>query len=681
MNSNRVWPLWLILILVGFLLAGAAAYQAEGQTDQPSSAAELAALFKALRELGQDSLPESASLPSVSKNRFGQTWVVWEEWATGDSRLRLARFEEGRVASIQSVGCRVGSDISPRLALDSLNLPWIIWINYLDREYRVFVQELSSGLMWRLDAANSASITSPRLIFDRSGHAWAFWNETNPENGVIVYRLFSQGLWSPRQILRPKAGYPALNPDATSDSQGFIWLTWASYDGHDYELYLARWNGQAWEREIRLTDNQENDVFPAISRGSNGSPIIAWMRSSENGHQVILASLKEGRPESEFAISPPASQMTAPRLLESRGEMNVVWNSSEGIKIRPARAPRGNRTKNFPMPAVPAGFLFNPSLDEDIYVCFGDSITYGYIDREPYPELGYVPRLEAILNQNFGTTLAINLGIGGENTSGGLARIDSVIQNQQGRFILIMEGTNDVISPETAMSTSAFNLREMVRRCLQAGVFPVLATILPRKDTYGVIKYYSDRILELNSLIRQIAADFPVSFVDMYEIFDTYPASDGGLLAVLSHDLKHPSAKGYQVMAESWFDEIKNIPFPPVEIKITSQSFNNAFRTRRGTITIGQRSKKPSLTVGSSFGTYLAWKDNPKIFDRTRIEAYKIYKKDRYHPQSRFRLVASIQSPLEFFDPGIRSIDRYIYVISTVRTDGVEGPCSGLISQ
>lgn len=680
MNSNRLWPAWLIISLASFLLAGAA-YRAEEQTDQPCSADELAVLFRALKELGQDSLLELASLPSIGKDCFGQTWAVWEEWGSEDSRLRLARFEDGRIASLQKAGCGVGSDISPRLAMDAFDLPWLVWVNYFEGKHRVFVQELSSGLVWRLDASNSAAITSPRLIFDLAGNAWAFWNETDAEEGVVVYRVYSQGFWSPRQVMRPKVPYPAINPDAFADSQGLIWLTWASYDGHDYELYLARWNGQAWERELRLTDNQENDTFPAISGGSEGRPIITWMHSAENGHQVYLASLKEGRPESEVAISPPASHMTAPLLLESHGEINVVWKSSEGIKIRPVRRALGDRAEPFSTPAAPAGFLFNPSLDENIYVCFGDSVTYGYIDREPYPEMGYVPRLETILKQHFGPSLAVNLGIGGENTIGGLARIDSVISTQQGRYMLIMEGTNDVITPDLSMNTSALNLREMVRRCLQAGVYPVLATILPRLDAYGIQKYYSDRILDLNSQVRQIAADFPVSFIDMYEIFNNYPASDGGLLAVLSNDLKHPSVKGYQVMAESWFNEIKNIPFPPVEIKITSQSTNNAFLTRRGTTIIGQRSKKPPLTAGSSFGTYLAWKDNPKIFDRSRIQGYKIYRKDRYHPQGRFRCLSSIQSPLEFFDPGIHSIGRYTYVISTVRTDGIEGPCSALVSE
>ncbi|MDH7511363.1 MAG: SGNH/GDSL hydrolase family protein [Clostridiales bacterium] len=679
MNFSRFLLSFLILSLTGLLLAGAP-NQEEEQTGRLSSSADLAALFKVLRELCQDSPSELDFLPSIAKNRSGQTWAVWQEWGRKDSRLKLAQIEENRILSLQSIGCGVGSDISPHVATDGLDLPWVIWVNYCAGEYRVFVQELTSGRMWRLDATNSASIASPRLVFDQAGNAWAFWNEADTETGVIVYRVFGQGIWSPRQIVRPNSRYPALNPDVTADSKGFIWLTWASYDGHDYELYVARWNGQTWEREIRLTDNQENDTFPAIGRGSHGRQAVTWTRSGELGHQVYIASLKEGRPEGESAMSPPASHMTAPSLLESRGQTNVVWKSSEGIKIRPLK-PRDIPEEHFSTPAAPAGPLFNPSLDENIYVCFGDSITYGYIDREPYPELGYVPRLDIILKKHFGPALAVNMGIGGENTILALARIDSVIRSQRARFILIMEGTNDVITPGLAMTTSAFNLREILRRCLEAGVYPVLMTIPPRKDWLGVIQYFSDRILELNSLIRQIVVDFPLSFVDIYEIFDNYPASDGGLLAVLSNDLKHPSAKGYQVMAESLFNEIKNIPFPPVDIQITIKSFNNVFLTRRGTTTVGQPSKKPSLTAGSSVGTYLAWKDNPKIFDRTRIQGYRVYRKDRAHPQGHFRCLAFIQSPLEFFDPGIRSIGRYIYVISAVRTDGVEGPCSALVNE
>ncbi len=133
-----------------------------------------------------------------------------------------------------------------------------------------------------------------------------------------------------------------------------------------------------------------------------------------------------------------------------------------------------------------------------------------------------------------------------------------------------MEGTNDVVFTDITIPSAAFNLREMVRKCLAAGVFPAIATIIPRLDWFGTQTLVRDRILSLNASIRQIAADMSVPLVDMYAAFNTYPAGSGGVLSLLSGDLKHPSDKGYQFMAETWFSAIRMFPFPPVNVSLVT---------------------------------------------------------------------------------------------------------------
>ena len=150
---------------------------------------------------------------------------------------------------------------------------------------------------------------------------------------------------------------------------------------------------------------------------------------------------------------------------------------------------------------------------------------------------------------------------------------------------------------------------------------------------------------------------------------------------MLSNDLKHPSAKGYQVMAESLFDEIKNIPFPPVNIKVTSRDGNAVYAFSPRADVARRRSKMPPRAADLTAGTLISWQDNPKIFDRTRIQGYKIYRKDRFHPQGRFRLLTFVRSSQEFFDPGLHTIDRYVYVLSTVRSDGIEGHGSSQVHE
>ncbi|MGQ9672502.1 MAG: GDSL-type esterase/lipase family protein [Candidatus Aminicenantales bacterium] len=676
-------PFYHFCLTVGLLvlLGGIQAKEPNSLDFQSWSQGKRDALVETLELLAPDFPPETGLLPTFTLDRMGQTWATWEECRPEPNRIKIAKFKNGGVSSLQALPGPAGFNRAPRLAFDLNNSPWIIWANYREGRFRVFVQDLLSRRLWAFEVEAGLSIGNPLLIFDQKGQPWALWNETRLNEGVIVARVFSHGVWTERKILRPENGYPALNPDALIDRQGSLWLVWAAYDGQDYELFLARWTGNGWGKGIQLTDDQENDGFPALAQGKGGLPLLAWTRSTSFGEQVCIATIANSQLEKKAVLSSPELNLIAPRFYETEQETKLLWKSIHGIEVETVSAGPTGRVDLPSSPPFPGIFLFNPSLDENIYICFGDSITYGYIDREPAPELGYVPRLEKILNQNFGPTIAINQGIGGENTIGGLARIDSVLKSQQGRFILIMEGTNDVITPGLAMSTSASNLAEMVKRCLKAGVFPVLTTILPRYDSYGVIQYYADRILELNQMIRQLVVSFPISFVDMDEIFNNYPVSDGGVFALLSHDLKHPSAKGYQVMAESWFNEIKNIPFPPVHIEITSYDGNVNFGSSRQEGVHLRYPKTSSPSLEQPVGTLIRWQDNPKIFDPSRIQSYRIFRKDRRHPQARFRFLALVRSPLQFFDPGLHTLDRYTYVISTLREDGVEGPCSPEIKE
>lgn len=681
--KKPVWYRLIILVgLSGFFLGTPSARQS-GPPDRPQLAPseDPDALLQALETMAQDFSPEGMSLPSFCLDRNGHTWATWEVWQAEPNPIKVAKLENGRISSLKVLAGPAGFNLTPRLAFDSANSPWIIWANVNHGRSRVFIQPLETGQMWQFDAPALTSLSNPVLVFDDRGIARAFWNETRPGHGLIVSTEFSQGLWSGQQTFRPVSGWPALNPDVLVGTDGLLWVVWMAYDGHDYELFMAGQKDGGWGQEIRLTDNQENDVFPSLSRGSLEGPLITWTRASAIGQQVRLATIKNGRLEKENPLSSFYSSSPLPRFFEMKGETKVLWKPAAQGRMELITLKTSGLSRETSIPPPLSGSVWNSSLDENVYVCFGDSITYGYIDRQPAPELGYPPRLEVILTQNFGPTLAVNQGIGGENTIGGLARIDSVISSLQGRFMLIMEGTNDVITPNLAMSTSAANLQEMVSRCLKAGVYPLLTTILPRHDAYGQIDYYRNRILELNEYIRDMVVAPPISFVDMYEIFNNYPPSDGGLFAVLSNDLKHPSAKGYQVMAESWFDEIKNIPFPPVNIEITSRDGNVSFSPPGRPRFSGWPRLSSTPPLDRTVGTLLRWEHNPKIFDPSRIQGYKVFRKDGLHPQAHFRLVTFVRSPLEFLDPGLYTIDRYSYVLMAVRTDGVEGFCSSEIKE
>ncbi|MCX6561130.1 MAG: SGNH/GDSL hydrolase family protein [Candidatus Aminicenantes bacterium] len=301
------------------------------------------------------------------------------------------------------------------------------------------------------------------------------------------------------------------------------------------------------------------------------------------------------------------------------------------------------------------GPIFNPALNESRYIGFGDSITYGTINHDYHPELGYIPRLEALLDTAYGPSEVVNEGVGGEETSQGNLRIDTVIAIRQARYILIMEGTNDVTFLRP-VSTIIGNLRTMIGKCLSYGLLPVLATIIPRRDDKWYIASHREIHLALNPAIRLLAVEMKVPLADMDQIFNNY--LPGGPEALLSEDLKHPSEKGYQVMAEAWAAAIKALPFPPELVRARADSDKILFY------------RKP--------GNMITWRPNAKSEAAGTEGSYRVYRRKSGEGAGAFRLLAEIEAAESYFDVSATAGTIYEYVVSAVRMDGVEGPCSAV---
>jgi lysophospholipase L1-like esterase len=190
------------------------------------------------------------------------------------------------------------------------------------------------------------------------------------------------------------------------------------------------------------------------------------------------------------------------------------------------------------------------------FLAFGDSITNGETGETNPNEQGYPTRLEKMLRDG-GLPGAVveNYGVGGEPTSGGLTRIDSVLA-EGGDFILIMEGTNDIRIGDVSIETTAFNLARMVDKSQAAGVTPILASIIPIRPGF-----LTNLDAELAVLLRQEALSENIDFQDTYAVFTRYPNAWPDLynLEVRKDVVGHPNGDGYRVIARSWADVILGI--------------------------------------------------------------------------------------------------------------------------
>jgi len=603
-------------------------------------------------------LASYALAPVIKKNGAGEIGIVWEQPGFGKDEITFGRIKDNRLLSAQTVVHSAFPLLSPDLDFDQELNPWIAWVQCVNERYYVCVANLNQNKVWIVNGPYFTSALSPKVLAGSSQGIWVFWTGRDGGRDEIFGSIFQGEAWSKPYNLNKDNRFPHLSPSAGLDGNGCPWVAWSAYDGLDYEIFCSSWNGTAWSAEEKLTDNMAADTSPAIAFVYGTTPLVIWSRSFDRTG-ALFARYKQGQVwGSEIEIvSGQAHPVRSPKVAVLGERIGLAWESGEQIgtlvisfkdliqSSAPAVQPHG------PPP------IFNPDLDENQYVGFGDSITYA-------ENQGYIPRLEPLLAQKYGAAKIWNEGYGGETTLEGLTRIEAVITAHQARYLLLMEGTNDVIFLEISMETAAFDLEEMARRCLKAGMFPLIATIIPRKDWRWFVAPYQSRISELNSRIRRLAETLKIPMVDQFDVFYNYPASEGGWQSLLRPDGVHPNPKGFQVMAETWFGGIEILPFPPVEVRVARSANKILFYSQPGNL--------------------LRWQSSLKA-EPSQIAAFKIYRKEQDGSETSFQLVATIPFltnalTYKYFDAKIAPSKKYSYIISTLRKDGIEGPGSGMVN-
>jgi acyl-CoA thioesterase-1 len=198
------------------------------------------------------------------------------------------------------------------------------------------------------------------------------------------------------------------------------------------------------------------------------------------------------------------------------------------------------------------GAVRNTQAAQFLIDTIGDSITAGY----PYyfliegngctpPCGGYQPKLQSLLQAAGKDVLVRNYGVRGASTADGVARIDALLDSSSPQFVLILEGTNDLLflSPNTVYRNIAY----MVDATLARGEVPVLGTIPP--DSYNAVQNLNKPIVETNTLLRQLARDRGIGLADHYNaLVDNW--------ANLNYEGLHPNLAGYEVMARTWFTPV-----------------------------------------------------------------------------------------------------------------------------
>ncbi len=164
-------------------------------------------------------------------------------------------------------------------------------------------------------------------------------------------------------------------------------------------------------------------------------------------------------------------------------------------------------------------------------LAFGDSLTYGFgaSAAESYP---------AVLAEKTGRVV-LNAGVNGETSAEGLKRLPALLRDRDIALMILCFGGNDILQklPRTALKT---HLRQMITLAQEKGIAVLLVSV-PDIGLFG---------LSPLSLYEEVAEETGIPLLT-------------GMLAeilaapALKSDQIHPNAAGYQKMAESIYEKIK----------------------------------------------------------------------------------------------------------------------------
>jgi acyl-CoA thioesterase-1 len=201
-----------------------------------------------------------------------------------------------------------------------------------------------------------------------------------------------------------------------------------------------------------------------------------------------------------------------------------------------------------PAPASPAESARTADAEaRPIIVAFGDSLSEGtgVADGESFPDV-----LQQKLDRAGYRYRVVNMGIGGDTTTGGLARVHTVVALRPA-IVLLELGGNDGLRGVPVAATRA-NLERIVQ-ALQAGhVERIVLAGMSLPPNYG-----APYIRAFEAMYRETASKYKLALIPfLFEDIAKDLAANPGLM---QRDGIHPSASGHRIMAETVFRYMKPI--------------------------------------------------------------------------------------------------------------------------
>lgn len=459
--------------------------------------------------------------------------------------------------------CIADDACSSSIALDKNGSPWVVWSGYDGISTAIYSKHWTGDGWSSVGQVDSIDIyydTQPCIFIDESNKAWVVWAGGDGRDDDIYITHWNGRKWMDEVMVNVDDLSPDVSP-VINIIQDKLIIVWLGYNGESYQLYQSLYDGRQWTEEEPLLVSDEG-VFgelPSLILNAKGILSVYWIYKGQSYMSSYETSVWQEKVSVELLYPDQFNQIGVSSYITVGWGDEYMRNNIRFLPKKGFITGKRQMASSFYKAIIASISRFFSSsawagVEPNKYIAFGDSITQGYGDNGWEGE-GYVPRLERKLDARITESTVINEGIGGERTFEGLGRINSVLNEHNAQYILIMEGTNDVLFGYSTESI-IFNLREMLRRSKNYGTTSISGNLNPRRDSKGLNNHTKEVV---NPAINALASDEDVVLADHYKELSE------DVEAYINPDDCHPNGAGYELMSEVWFNAIDSMLNSPEE--------------------------------------------------------------------------------------------------------------------
>jgi lysophospholipase L1-like esterase len=292
-----------------------------------------------------------------------------------------------------------------------------------------------------------------------------------------------------------------------------------------------------------------------------GSPVSGFLFYDENANGAVDGIESVRLPSVGVSVGGQTGTTTAGGRFSLASVPNGAQTAQARAETLPAYFTATGVNVNVPTTGdlpVPARLVIGSRNRPNVYLAFGDSITFGVGSSD---EEGYVDDLAAQLRSFWGKADVVNAGIPATRSDAGRARLPGELSRHRPAYALILYGTNDWNEPACRNAFPCYTveaLRDMVQDTRSAGAHPIVGTIPPVNPQFADRNptERNDWVRRMNDLIRQMAAQERAQVAEIHGDFMRQPS-----LPPLFADFLHPNDQGYQLISQAFLRAITQ-PLP-----------------------------------------------------------------------------------------------------------------------